>query len=94
MLLREVDYLSTDLIQDKDLEFRLFQDMRPSSICLGARRLGLTTKHGHNFYKGTRTGATGQHTKHGGYVVDWAKVRTYPRPTMMDACQVTAECAC
>ncbi|BFZ54298.1 60S ribosomal protein L27, mitochondrial [Savitreella phatthalungensis] len=55
--------------------------MNPSRILCGARRLPLTTKQGHNYYKGTRTGRTGTHTKHGGYIVDWSIVRTYPAPT-------------
>lgn len=54
--------------------------MQLSKVLLGARRLALTTKHGHNYYKGTKTGSMGRHTKHGGYVVDYAKVRTYPAP--------------
>jgi hypothetical protein len=32
------------------------------------------------YYKGTGTGSTGRHTKHGGYVIEWAKVRTYVVP--------------
>ena len=52
--------------------------MHSSRILLGARRLALTTKSGHNYYKGTRTGSMGDHTKHGGFRIDWDKVRTYP----------------
>ncbi|GIZ44824.1 hypothetical protein CKM354_000801100 [Cercospora kikuchii] len=47
------------------------------------RRLALTTKQGpHNYYKGNRTGAMGRHTKWGGYVIDWNKVRTYVCPDL------------
>ena len=45
------------------------------------RHLRLTTKDvGRGFYKGNRTGSMGRHTKHGGYVVEWQKVRTYVVP--------------
>jgi large subunit ribosomal protein L41 len=50
---------------------------------LGAkiRRLKLQTKNTNKgFYKGTGTGSTGSHTKHGGYLIDWDKVRTYVAP--------------
>ncbi len=46
-----------------------------------ARQLKLTTKMANKgFYKGTGTGSTGRHTKHGGYVIEWEKVRTYVVP--------------
>lgn len=46
-----------------------------------ARQLRLTTKQANKgFYKGTGTGSTGRHTKHGGYVIEWEKVRTYVVP--------------
>ena len=49
------------------------------------RRLPLTTKQGpHNFYKGNRTGAMGRHTKHGGYIIEFEKVRTYVCPDLLD----------
>ncbi len=45
------------------------------------RRLALTTKQVNGgYYKGNRTGSMGRHTKHGGYVIDWKKVRTYVVP--------------
>jgi len=45
------------------------------------RRLALTTKMANKgFYKGTRSGSMGSHTKHGGYIIDWNKVRTYKAP--------------
>ncbi|KXT06943.1 hypothetical protein AC578_7100 [Pseudocercospora eumusae] len=58
--------------------------MQPSPILQKAiRRLALTTKQGpHNYYKGNRTGAMGRHTKYGGYVIDWKKVRTYVCPDL------------
>ena len=48
-------------------------------------RLALTTKQGpHNYYKGNRTGAMGRHTKYGGYIIDWNKVRTYVCPDLRE----------
>lgn len=45
------------------------------------RRLTLTTKQVNGgFYKGTGSGSMGWHTKHGGYVIDPKKVRTYVVP--------------
>ena len=62
--------------------------MRPTQALLkrsGLRRLPLTTKQGpHNFYKGNRTGSMGRHTKYGGYIVDFNKVRTYVVPDLSD----------
>lgn len=37
---------------------------------------------GKGFYKGNRTGSMGRHTKHGGFVIDWKKVRTYVVPNL------------
>ncbi|KAI0477835.1 putative ribosomal protein [Xylariaceae sp. FL0804] len=49
------------------------------------RKLQLTTKDiKKGFYKGTRTGSMGRHTKHGGYVIEYAKVRTYVVPPLAD----------
>ncbi|KAF8242134.1 hypothetical protein K440DRAFT_566282 [Wilcoxina mikolae CBS 423.85] len=49
----------------------------------GIRRLKLTTKQVNGgYYKGTGSGSMGDHTKHGGYVIDWKKVRTYVVPDM------------
>lgn len=60
--------------------------MHPTQALLkrtGLRRLALTTKQGpHNYYKGNRTGAMGRHTKHGGYIIDFRKVRTYVVPDL------------
>ena len=45
------------------------------------RRLALTTKQVNGgYYKGTGSGSTGRHTKHGGYIIEWEKVRTYVVP--------------
>jgi large subunit ribosomal protein L41 len=55
------------------------------------RRLALTTKQaGKDYYKGTGTGSMGEHTKHGKYIINPAKVRTYVFPEFekMEACQV------
>ncbi|MCJ1313080.1 hypothetical protein MMC25_006757 [Agyrium rufum] len=57
-----------------------------STLPLGRalRRLALTTKMvNKGFYKGTRSGSMGRHTKHGGYIIEWAKVRTYVVPEML-----------
>lgn len=45
------------------------------------RHFQLTTKNGpKDYYKGTRSGAMGQHTNKGGYKVNFDKVRTYVVP--------------
>lgn len=59
--------------------------MQPTRIlqALRYRRLRLTTKDvNKGFYKGTRSGAMGRHTKHGGYIIEWNKVRTYVCPSL------------
>ncbi|KAK4234882.1 mitochondrial ribosomal protein L27-domain-containing protein [Achaetomium macrosporum] len=59
--------------------------MQPTRVlqALRYRRLRLTTKDvNKGFYKGTRTGSMGRHTKHGGYIIDWNKVRTYVCPSL------------
>jgi large subunit ribosomal protein L41 len=49
----------------------------------GIRRLRLTTKMVNGgYYKGTGSGSMGRHTKHGGYKIDWNKVRTYVVPDL------------
>ncbi|KAJ2342160.1 60S ribosomal protein L27, mitochondrial, partial [Coemansia sp. RSA 2618] len=52
----------------------------------GAKRSVMTAKHGHNYYKGNRTGSIGRHTKHGGYVINMDKVRTFVVPDL-SACE-------
>ena len=57
--------------------------MKPTeSLCaIAVRRATLSTKRaGKGYYKGTRTGSMGDHTKHGKYIIDWNKVRTYVVP--------------
>lgn len=57
--------------------------MRPTqALSVGKyRHLKLTTKDvGRGFYKGNRTGSMGRHTKYGGYVIEWEKVRTFAVP--------------
>lgn len=67
--------------------------MQPTQALLKRfRKLPLTTKDiNKGFYKGTRTGTVGRHTKYGGFVLDWSKVRTYVVPTGLDKFKV---CTC
>ncbi|KAM3498481.1 hypothetical protein MY10362_008202 [Beauveria mimosiformis] len=61
--------------------------MRPTlSLQIGRyRHLKLTTKDvNKGFYKGNRTGSMGRHTRYGGYVIEWNKVRTYAVPDLKD----------
>lgn len=61
--------------------------MQPTTPLLSraARKLKLTSKQaGPNYYKGYGSGAMGRHTKHGGYVIEWHKVRTFVVPTIRD----------
>lgn len=53
------------------------------------RKLPLTTKDmNKGFYKGTRTGTMGRHTKFGGYIIEWDRVRTYVVPEGLDTFKV------
>ena len=56
--------------------------MRPTEVLQRQyRKLRLTTKDiNKGFYKGTGTGSMGRHTKRGGYVIEYNKVRTYVVP--------------
>ncbi|KAI1380170.1 mitochondrial ribosomal protein L27-domain-containing protein [Hypoxylon crocopeplum] len=65
--------------------------MQPTQALQKAfRKLPLTTKDiNKGFYKGTRTGSMGRHTKFGGYVIDWDKVRTYVVPADLDSFKLT-----
>ncbi|KAI1211457.1 50S ribosomal protein YmL27 [Annulohypoxylon truncatum] len=65
--------------------------MQPTQALLKAfRKFRLTTKDANKgFYKGTRTGRMGRHTKHGGYVIDWSRVRTFVVPPNMDSFKLT-----
>ncbi|KAL2890033.1 50S ribosomal protein YmL27 [Ceratocystis lukuohia] len=58
--------------------------MRPtSSLGIDFRKLRLTVKDvNKGFYKGNRTGSMGRHTKYGGYIIEWEKVRTYAVPDL------------
>lgn len=48
---------------------------------LAYRHNRLTTKDvNKGFYKGNRVGSMGSHTKWGGYIIDWKKVRTFAVP--------------
>jgi large subunit ribosomal protein L41 len=59
------------------------------SLAGNLRRLALTTKNGpKDYYKGTRSGAMGRHTRRGRYIVMFEKVRTYVYPLNMEACNV------
>ncbi len=40
----------------------------------------MTKQVSNGYYKGTGSGAMGRHTKHGGYVIEWHKVRNYVVP--------------
>ena len=65
--------------------------MRPSPALLVGRyrHLALTTKDvNKGFYKGNRTGSMGRHTKYGGYIIEWDKVRTYVVPENLAKCKV------
>ncbi|KAI3392542.1 hypothetical protein diail_5513 [Diaporthe ilicicola] len=54
------------------------------------RKLRLTTKDiNKGFYKGNRTGTVGSHDKHGGFKVDFSKVRTYAVPAGLDTFKLT-----
>ncbi|KAI0483659.1 mitochondrial ribosomal protein L27-domain-containing protein [Xylaria cf. heliscus] len=54
------------------------------------RKFALTTKNiKKGFYKGTRTGSMGRHTRHGGYIIDWKKVRTYVVPSGLENFSLT-----
>jgi hypothetical protein len=64
--------------------------MQPTQALLKRfRKLPLTTKDiNKGYYKGTRTGSMGRHTKYGGYIIDWNKVRTYVVPAGLDTFKV------
>ncbi|KAG9246083.1 mitochondrial ribosomal protein L27-domain-containing protein [Calycina marina] len=53
-------------------------------------RQALTTKQTNKgYYKGTGTGSMGRHTKHGGYKIEWDKVRTYVVPKDLKSFKLT-----
>lgn len=53
-----------------------------------ARHALSTKKANKGFYKGTGSGSTGRHTQHGGYIIEWDKVRTYVVPPNLKECKV------
>ncbi|KAF2400693.1 50S ribosomal protein-like protein YmL27 [Trichodelitschia bisporula] len=65
--------------------------MQPTAPLLRSiRRLQLTTKQaGKDYYKGTGSGSMGRHTKRGGYVVEYRKVRSYVCPAGLDKFELT-----
>ncbi|KAI1325027.1 mitochondrial ribosomal protein L27-domain-containing protein [Xylariaceae sp. FL0255] len=65
--------------------------MRPTQPLLKAyRKFRLTTKDiNKGYYKGNRSGSMGSHTKHGGYILDYKKVRTYVVPADLDTFKLT-----
>ncbi|EON99814.1 putative 50s ribosomal protein 27 protein [Phaeoacremonium minimum UCRPA7] len=65
--------------------------MRATEVLFGRRwrKLRLTTKNvNKGYYKGTGTGSMGRHTKYGGYVIEWPKVRTYVVPAGLSTFKV------
>lgn len=55
-----------------------------------ARRLQLTTKQvNKGYYKGTGSGSMGTHTKHGRYMLDPWKIRTYIVPLSLEQFHVS-----
>ncbi|KAG9307680.1 hypothetical protein G9A89_023245 [Geosiphon pyriformis] len=58
-----------------------------SAVVRGAKRLPMTSKQGHNYYKGNRSGAMGWHKK-GGYEIDPLRVRTFVVPPELDTCEL------
>jgi len=59
------------------------------------RQFQLTTKQGpKDYYKGTRSGRMGDHTKHGGYVVNYDRVRTYVVPEGLASFKVCSVSPC
>ncbi|KAG0648719.1 hypothetical protein D0Z07_4649 [Hyphodiscus hymeniophilus] len=56
--------------------------MKPTPVLLKriARQALNTKMTNKGFYKGTGSGSMGEHTKYGGYKIDWEKVRTYVVP--------------
>ncbi|KAI0155162.1 mitochondrial ribosomal protein L27-domain-containing protein [Xylariaceae sp. FL1272] len=65
--------------------------MQPTPVLQKAfRKFRLTTKDiKKGFYKGTGSGSMGRHTKHGGYVIEFQKVRTYVVPPGLDSFKLT-----
>jgi len=64
--------------------------MRPTqALFRRIRNFQLTTKQGpKDYYKGTGSGRMGDHTKYGGYIVNYDRVRTYCVPQNLDSFKV------
>ena len=73
------------------LEFvAMFKPTNP--LFKAKRRLPLTTKRvPRGYYKGNRTGTVGRHTKFGGFIVDWSRVRQYVVPPQLETFKVGDE---
>lgn len=80
----DITYSATSTSNGQNEESSPLRRMRPTAPLFKrriGRRLALTTKQVNGgFYKGTGSGSMGWHTKHGGYVIDPKKVRTYVVP--------------
>jgi len=65
-------------------------EMRPTqALFRRIRNFQLTTKQGpKDYYKGTGSGRMGDHTKYGGYIVNYDRVRTYCVPQNLDSFKV------
>jgi len=58
------------------------------------RNFQLTTKQGpKDYYKGTGSGRMGDHTKYGGYIVNYDRVRTYCVPQNLNSFKVSRHCS-
>ena len=56
-----------------------------SATAVLCARKRLTTKMvNKGYYRGNRVGALGRHTRYGGYVIDYTKVRHYNCPDLTD----------
>jgi hypothetical protein len=73
-------YFTSESTPGQDFKNTMFKPSHP--LFRRLRRLALTTKQVNGgYYKGTGSGSTGRHTKHGGYIIEWEKVRTYVVPS-------------
>jgi len=72
------------------LRTKPYANMRPTqALFRRIRNFQLTTKQGpKDYYKGTGSGRMGDHTKYGGYIVNYDRVRTYCVPQNLDSFKV------
>jgi hypothetical protein len=81
-----------DLVKttSRSRDSKTIEAMRPTqALFKRIRRLALTTKKARKgYYKGTGSGSTGRHTQHGGYIIEWEKVRTYVVPPNLSTFKV------